>query len=205
MNHRANLALRTLADCEAVIERGLETFVEVGQALLEIRDARLYRESHATWEDYCQERWGWGRNYTNKQVAAAEAVEALGTGVPTPPTEAHARELTPLRDRPAQMAEAWTDATEKANAEDRPVTAKDVREAVAAQTNGHAPDVPAVPDAPREPVTGRKRTLAVAAKTRVEKAVGACNAFYQRDEIAGAVKRLVANWRRPLPRRARRR
>jgi hypothetical protein len=28
-----------------------------GTALLEVRDRRLYRETHATFEDYCRERW----------------------------------------------------------------------------------------------------------------------------------------------------
>ena len=50
-----------LAECEAVIERGQQTFIEVGQALMEIRDSRLYRETHATFEAYCNERWGWTR------------------------------------------------------------------------------------------------------------------------------------------------
>ncbi len=32
-----------LNNCERIIERGLNTFVDVGLALLEIRDNRLYR------------------------------------------------------------------------------------------------------------------------------------------------------------------
>ena len=49
----APLQVRRLAELELVIERGLKTFVEVGAALLGIRDGRLYRETHATFEDYC--------------------------------------------------------------------------------------------------------------------------------------------------------
>lgn len=41
---------RALAAHEATIERGLKTFVEVGGALLAIRNARLYRATHATFE-----------------------------------------------------------------------------------------------------------------------------------------------------------
>ena len=52
------LEAEKLARHEQVIERGLATFVEVGEALSEIRDARLYRESHTTFEAYCRERWG---------------------------------------------------------------------------------------------------------------------------------------------------
>ena len=36
-----------LAELEAVVEAGLQTFVDVGLALSEIRDGRLYRKTHA--------------------------------------------------------------------------------------------------------------------------------------------------------------
>jgi protein gp37 len=86
-----------LAVLEAVIQNGLRTFIEVGNALLEIRNDRLYREQgFATFEDYCRKRWGWGRNYVNKQIAAAEVVKNLGTTVPNVITERQARELVRL-------------------------------------------------------------------------------------------------------------
>ena len=44
---------------EQVIEKGLKTFVDVGNALLAIRDKRLYRQGFGTFEDYCKDRWGW--------------------------------------------------------------------------------------------------------------------------------------------------
>lgn len=47
-----------LKQCEETIERGLHTFHEVGAALLVVRDKRLYRKSHRTFEEYCRERWG---------------------------------------------------------------------------------------------------------------------------------------------------
>lgn len=46
-----------LAELEGVIERGLANFLEVGRALTEIRDSKLYREAHPTFEAYCRERW----------------------------------------------------------------------------------------------------------------------------------------------------
>ena len=42
---------------ERTIESGLNTFVEVGRALTEIRDAKLYRATHKTFESYCKDRW----------------------------------------------------------------------------------------------------------------------------------------------------
>ena len=102
-----------LAELEVVIERGLTTFIDVGAALLEIRDRRLYRDRYETFEAYCRARWDWGRNYVNKQIAAAEVVGLLGTEVPTPTSEAVARELVPLRDAPEEMARAWQQAVEQ--------------------------------------------------------------------------------------------
>jgi hypothetical protein len=52
-----------LAELEAVVERGLTTFIEVGEALREIRDARLYKASHGTFEAYLRERWAISRGH----------------------------------------------------------------------------------------------------------------------------------------------
>jgi hypothetical protein len=43
---------------EAVAHDGWSTFLRVGEALEEIRDRQLFRASHATFEEYLQERWG---------------------------------------------------------------------------------------------------------------------------------------------------
>lgn len=104
-----------LAECEAVIERGLKTFVDVGNALLEIRDSRLYRAEFGTFEDYCQERWGFTRDYAKKIMRAADVIENLQNNTIVsflPATESQARPLTPLA--PEQQREAWTRAVETA-------------------------------------------------------------------------------------------
>ncbi len=72
------LESQDLARLEGIIERGFSTFVEVGSALLNIRDNRLYRGTHPRFEEYCQERWGWTRSYANRCIAAASAVSNLG-------------------------------------------------------------------------------------------------------------------------------
>src|SRR5690606_32485692 len=99
-----------LADCEAVIAKGLQTFIEVGQALLTIRDNRLYRTSYGTFEEYCRKTWGMSKTHANRVIDSAEVAEVLtpmgvtgerqarelGTTVPT--SERQARELAPLKD-----------------------------------------------------------------------------------------------------------
>jgi hypothetical protein len=50
--------IENLNELEAVAQHGLETYVEVGNALAEIRDRHLYRDSHPSFETYARERWG---------------------------------------------------------------------------------------------------------------------------------------------------
>jgi len=111
-----------LAELESTIERGLATFVEVGQALLEIRDSRLYRESHGTFEDYCRERWQFSDRRARQLMTAAE----IGTIVPAR-NEGVARELAPLREEPETLRETWAEVTELHG--DAP-TAAQVREVI---------------------------------------------------------------------------
>jgi hypothetical protein len=90
----------SLAECESVIARGLRDFVEVGNALLTIRDSRppLYRATHATFEDYCQERWDLGTSHSYRLIDSSQIVGHLSPiGDNLPSTESQARPLTTLR------------------------------------------------------------------------------------------------------------
>lgn len=92
-----DLEQQDLAAHEAVIERGLKTFVDVGQALLSIRDGRLYRAQFGTFEDYCQERWQITPQHGHRLMAAAatwKQLEPIGSILPA--TESQARPLTQL-------------------------------------------------------------------------------------------------------------
>ena len=88
-----------IRELETIIERGRMTFVEVGNALEEIRESRLYLASgFETFDDYCRERWGWSRQHAYRQIAAARVVENLSPIGDTnlPVTESQARELATL-------------------------------------------------------------------------------------------------------------
>lgn len=102
-----------LAQHEATIERGLKTFVDVGQALLAIRDARLYRKHNPTFEGYCQERWQMQRAHAYRLIDAAEVVGNLSPiGDIVPATESQARPLTQLP--PEVQPVIWQRAVETA-------------------------------------------------------------------------------------------
>jgi len=95
-----------LAHCEAVIERGLETFFEVGQAMAIIRDRKLYRADFKTFEEYCRDRWGMRRQVANRFIAASETVANLEPIGSIPASESQARPLTSLE--PDQQRQAWS-------------------------------------------------------------------------------------------------
>lgn len=66
-----------LISLERTIEAGRKTFAEVGVALAEIRDFRLYRSDYTTFEDYCRKKWGWQRQRAYELIAAAEVANGL--------------------------------------------------------------------------------------------------------------------------------
>lgn len=66
-----------LVELEDVIERGLSNFIKVGEALLEIRESRLYRTDYETFEDYCREEWQMSYWYATKTIASAAAIEDM--------------------------------------------------------------------------------------------------------------------------------
>jgi hypothetical protein len=119
---------RTLARCEETIGRGLQTYIEVGSALLQIRDQRLYRMTHQTYADYCNERWGMSRQRAYQLIDSSQVGAELSTMVDKPPkNEREAREIA--KSAPADRPKVIARATELAG--DKPRTAKHIAQAAA--------------------------------------------------------------------------
>jgi phage N-6-adenine-methyltransferase len=115
-----------LAECEAVIERGLHTFMDVGRALLAIRDARLYRAQYGTFEDYCRERWAMQRAHAYRLMDAATVASNLSPIGDIPATESQARPLTQLP--PEVQPIVWQQAVE--TAPNGKITAEHVKDTI---------------------------------------------------------------------------
>jgi hypothetical protein len=126
-------ALVTLADCEQRIERGLKTFIDVGQALAEIRDSRLYKGTHETFEDYCRERWNMSRPRAYELISAAEVVSGIPDTLPAPANAGQAAALAAVPE--AERAGVWRDVVESG---DKP-TAAAIRKAAEARTQTPGP------------------------------------------------------------------
>ena len=97
-----------LERCEVVIKQGLQTFIEVGQALMTIREKRLYRIGFKTFEDYCVGRWGMVQQSATRLIRAYETVTNLQSepmGSVLPQSERQTRPLTSLE--PEIQKEVW--------------------------------------------------------------------------------------------------
>lgn len=117
-----------LCELERIIQKGKDTFVEVGTALAEIRDSRIYRATFKTFEDYCDKRWEFSKRQCDRLISAAKVTKNLGPIGPKPESEAQAR---PLAKLPAeQQPAAWERAQEIAKEESKPVAARHVEAAV---------------------------------------------------------------------------
>ena len=100
-------------------------FFEAGKALTELRDRRLYRSTHKTFEDYCRDRFGHSRQQSNYLIAASGVYENLttigcqnvaGENLTTngsqilPTSERQVRPMTKLE--PQEQQEVWLRAVE---------------------------------------------------------------------------------------------
>lgn len=90
----------SLAQCEAAVETLKGAFWAAGKALQIIRDARLYRESHPNFDDYCEDRWGMNRQYADKLIRTWPIAEALYQ------KQAEAG-LTPIGVKKLNQAQVW--------------------------------------------------------------------------------------------------
>ncbi|UKP00958.1 hypothetical protein [Nostoc sp. UHCC 0870] len=110
------------------LERRVErAFFEAGKALAELRDRRLYRSTHKTFEEYCRDRFAHSRQKSNYLIAAAQVYENLTTiccqkssddNLTTeesqilPTSEGQVRPITKLE--PEKQLEVWQQAVELA-------------------------------------------------------------------------------------------
>ncbi|BAY66664.1 hypothetical protein NIES22_68080 (plasmid) [Calothrix brevissima NIES-22] len=98
---------------EATVERGLRAFWEIGQALRQIQDQRLYRQDYKNFEEYCITRWEMSRRSAYQLIEAASVYENVRHGAQIlPANERQARPLTVLP--PEKQREAWNKAVSTA-------------------------------------------------------------------------------------------
>jgi hypothetical protein len=103
-----------LQECESVVTSGLSEFLRVGKALSTIRNKRLFRETHPSFESYVTERWGLGIGATGTLITSyhiAEQLEESGINLPPETTQSAMRALSKLSPVEGLRAATWRFAT----------------------------------------------------------------------------------------------
>lgn len=168
-----------LAEAEATIERGIKTFIETGAALMMVRDNRLYRETHGTFQDYCADRWGLSGSHAYRLIDGARVAELISSpvGEEINISERAARELSPLLEDPDELREVWNEA---AGRTERTPSATDIRR-VRSEREQPAPNEtateairerPSVNAREEDPTTSGSAKLAAAAPSAVTMPAG---------------------------------
>ena len=106
MEHAVQLSkseAETFAQAEATISSGLNSFLEVGNALMKIRDGKLYRNTHKTFALYLKERWGIQRAQGYRLIKSADTIRELNQlnsekPIPLPSSERQIRILQKIKD-----------------------------------------------------------------------------------------------------------
>lgn len=102
-----------LTELESTVKQGLKTFYDLGKALKEIRDQKLYRESDGTFEAYCRNKWNIARRTAYQLIDAAQVMENLAEIEGKKPTkESQVRPLSKLD--PDLQIKIWEEALESA-------------------------------------------------------------------------------------------
>jgi len=99
-----------LAECETVLRENAAQVIAVWLALKKIKDGKLHRETHTSFEAYCLARFDFGLAHGKRLVKAANVIEEMKAqqkmapdgAILLPTTEAQARELAKVTpaDRP---------------------------------------------------------------------------------------------------------
>lgn len=121
---------RRLELCEKTIREGMRTFVAVGTALMEIRDSRLYRQTHPSFGEYVRSVLALSRPRAYELIDSAQVMADLSSieDIPLlPQNEAQARELRRWRT-PAERVKKWRSVLKKAG--EAPLTAQFIRRAL---------------------------------------------------------------------------
>lgn len=64
--------LASLRANERIIEKGLETFIDVGTAMATIRDGGLFRATHKSFEEYVKDKWDYTRQRAYQLISASD-------------------------------------------------------------------------------------------------------------------------------------
>ncbi|WP_411130104.1 hypothetical protein [Streptomyces sp. x-19] len=91
--------LHQLGECERAVENLATAMWLAGKALQSIRDRRLYRKTHGTFEEYVKERWEISVRAAYQMIEEWPLSGGLNMALGKPVTASHRRAMLPIADR----------------------------------------------------------------------------------------------------------
>jgi len=124
------LKLANIKELEKIIERGFKSYLEVGFALLEIRERKLYKQlGYKNFESYCIDRWKIKRAYANRQILASKVVSNLKQAtIVTKNLPQNESQVRPIANLDVDLQRTiWTEAIEVAGGTPTAKVVKEVK------------------------------------------------------------------------------
>jgi hypothetical protein len=95
----SEVELHDLGVCERAVENLATATWLAGKAMQTIRDGKLYRHTHARFEDYITERWDISERAAYQMIEEWPLAERLNQAYSKPVTASHVRALLPVTSR----------------------------------------------------------------------------------------------------------
>ena len=104
------------------LERKVErAFYEAGSGLRELKERRLYRSTHKSFEEYCRDRFNYSRDMAYLKISAATVYDniqkflpTIGRQIPMPTNDRQLRDLVKANFEPEVQAAVWVESVELA-------------------------------------------------------------------------------------------
>jgi hypothetical protein len=115
---------------ECIVAEGISSFRAAGEALKEIRDLKLYRESYKTFEKYVDEKWGFKKSRAYQIIEASDVSKRISTngGQNERASEITSeRQLRELKEVPDELMAPVIDRAAELAGDDK-ITASDLKQ-----------------------------------------------------------------------------
>lgn len=113
----------TLPELESIVDAGLESIGNVGQALFAIKDRELFKPQYATFGEYTEARWKMSGDYAERLIRAGIVVLKIkAAGLAEPTHTSHARALATVPDE--AVTKVWQESLDAVGGNPEAITAE---------------------------------------------------------------------------------
>lgn len=120
----------TLPELESIVDAGLESIGNVGQALFAIKERELFKPQYATFGEYTEARWKMSADYAERLIRAGIVVLKIrAAGMAEPTHTSHARALGTVPDE--ALTKVWQESLDAVGGNPEAITAEVISEKAA--------------------------------------------------------------------------